>query len=256
MKLTVLGNWSPYPAADGACSGYLIEGDGTKILLECGNGIVGKLHKHCKAWDLDAVIVSHLHADHCGDLAPLRYAINAGFLYKYRKDKLPVFITGQPSEKLQPLLKFNDCLRFYYFEDITDTITEYGTIKKQKIKNLQVEFFKVKHSIPAYAVAVTAMKKRIVYSADTEYIPELESFAFGADLFLCEASVLEKDMDYARGKHLVTKQAGELAKKAEVKKFLPTHFFPEYEIETIKKEVEEGFGGEVHLPQIGESYEI
>ena len=73
MRLTVLGNWSPYPAAGGACSGYLLEAEDTKILLECGNGITGKLHEYYQAWDLDAIIISHhqLSLKALYDLQPL-----------------------------------------------------------------------------------------------------------------------------------------------------------------------------------------
>ena len=76
MKLTVLGNNGPFPAAGGACSGYLvIEGD-KKILIDCGNGVLANLQKFIKLEEIDAVILTHLHSDHMSDMMVLRYAVH------------------------------------------------------------------------------------------------------------------------------------------------------------------------------------
>jgi len=76
MKLTVLGCCGPYPAAGGACSGYLLEEDGYRVLIDCGNGVLSRLQQHLKSWELEAVLLSHLHFDHTADLMVLRYALD------------------------------------------------------------------------------------------------------------------------------------------------------------------------------------
>ena len=80
MKLTILGKWSPYPPAGGACPGYLVEADGVRILLDCGSGVVSSLHRVGTAFDLNAIVISHLHPDHFTDIYPLRNELAYGRL--------------------------------------------------------------------------------------------------------------------------------------------------------------------------------
>ena len=78
MKLTILGKYGPYPAAGGACSGYLIEQGSTRVLIDCGNGVLSRLQQVCKIKDLSAIVLSHLHSDHMADMLVLRYALEIG----------------------------------------------------------------------------------------------------------------------------------------------------------------------------------
>src|SRR5690349_23876920 len=86
MRLTVLGKSPSWQDADGACSGYLIEEDGTSILLDCGNGVFSKLRRFRDYTRIDAVVISHLHADHFLDLVPFSYALT----YAPRQQPTPV----------------------------------------------------------------------------------------------------------------------------------------------------------------------
>ena len=70
MRLTVLGKSPAWQDAGGACSGYLLEEAGTALLIDCGNGVFGKLRERIDYVDVDAVVISHLHADHFLDLVP------------------------------------------------------------------------------------------------------------------------------------------------------------------------------------------
>ena len=78
VRITVLGKSPAWQDADGACSGYLVEGGGQRVLLDCGPGVFAKLRRFVDYIDVDAVVISHLHADHILDLVPfasgLRYA--------------------------------------------------------------------------------------------------------------------------------------------------------------------------------------
>ena len=75
MRLTVLGKSPSWQDAGGACSGYLIEEDGSAVLLDCGNGVFSKLRRYRDYTAIDAVLISHLHADHFLDLVPFSYAL-------------------------------------------------------------------------------------------------------------------------------------------------------------------------------------
>ena len=90
MKLTVVGCSGSFPSAESACSSYLVEADGFRLLLDMGNGALGELQRHCGLYDLDAIFLSHLHADHCIDMC-------AYFVARYyrhdggRCDPIPVY---------------------------------------------------------------------------------------------------------------------------------------------------------------------
>ena len=68
MRMTVYGNNATCPEADGACSCFLIEAEGRRILLDMGNGSLAKLQKDVDLAALDLIAISHLHFDHFGDL--------------------------------------------------------------------------------------------------------------------------------------------------------------------------------------------
>ena len=86
MQITVLGKSPSWQDADGACSGYLVEEDGACLLLDCGNGVFSKLRRFRDYVDIDAVVISHLHADHFLDLVPFAYALT----YAPRQQPVPV----------------------------------------------------------------------------------------------------------------------------------------------------------------------
>ncbi|MCA1682851.1 MAG: MBL fold metallo-hydrolase, partial [Actinobacteria bacterium] len=82
MQITVLGKSPSWQDVDGACSGYLVEEAGAAIVLDCGNGVFGKLRRYRDYCAIDAVVISHLHADHFLDLVPFAYALT----YTPRRD--------------------------------------------------------------------------------------------------------------------------------------------------------------------------
>jgi ribonuclease BN (tRNA processing enzyme) len=78
IRLTVLGKSPSWQDCDGACSGYLAEVAGQRLLIDCGNGVFAKLRRHAAYEAVDAVVVSHVHADHILDLVPFAYALTYG----------------------------------------------------------------------------------------------------------------------------------------------------------------------------------
>src|SRR5438045_3116411 len=86
MRLTVLGKSPSWQDADGACSGYLVEDGDSCALVDCGNGVFSKLRRFRDYATVDAVVVSHLHADHFLDLVPYSYALT----YAPRRPPVPI----------------------------------------------------------------------------------------------------------------------------------------------------------------------
>ena len=88
MKVTVIGFWAAYPAAGGATSGYLFESDGYTMLLDCGSAVVSRLGTVMNINDLDSVLISHFHSDHCADLRCLQHAVHIQLQLGHRKKDL------------------------------------------------------------------------------------------------------------------------------------------------------------------------
>ena len=100
VRITVLGKSPSWQDIDGACSGYLIEDGDTALLLDCGNGVFSKLRRFIDYVDVDAVVLSHLHADHFLDLVPFSYALT----YAPRQQPVPVHRWNGTDDPAHPVL--------------------------------------------------------------------------------------------------------------------------------------------------------
>ena len=70
MRLTVVGCSPAWPNPGGAQSGYLVESNGGSALLDCGPGVLARLRSGETSLDPDAIVITHFHLDHWGDLVP------------------------------------------------------------------------------------------------------------------------------------------------------------------------------------------
>ncbi len=245
MKLTILGCYGPYPKAGGACSGYLLEDEDTKILIDCGNGVLSKLFYHCDDLDkLDAIFISHLHPDHMSDLMILRYSIFIKKMFGKLNKSIPVYLPANPIEDYERIQ--------YHDTFILNTINEETEIY---IKNIKVNFKKTNHSVECYAMSFKKDGRKFVYSGDTKYFNELIDFVDESHLFLCEANILHKDMT-ENVPHLSGKQAAEIALKAGAEKIILTHLLPEINIDDLFKEAKEVFPHNIEIAEEGKSYII
>ena len=230
MKVTILGKYGPYPPAGGSCSGYLLEGENTKILLDCGNGVFNRLQKHIPHESLDAVVISHLHWDHVADLFIFRYAVERSLVLGKRKRPLEVYTLTEPWE-VYSFLPFLDAV------DIK-SLNRYGDIKLGEFK---LTFLPTVHSKPCCAVKVEKEGKTMVYSGDTEYFEGLIDFVGSSHLFLCEANFLARDLNLNRSNHLASFQAAQIAREGGVKSLKLTHLHPENPVEEVLSEALEEF---------------
>lgn len=244
MKITVLGNNGPYPRAGGACSGYLLETEHTKILLDCGNGTLSRLQQKINIFaDLDMIILTHLHSDHISDALVLKYALGIRNI-KGAQKSIPLYAPNEPKgdfEKLQ-----------YHNAYELKTIEESMEISH---KGLSIKFKRMDHPVECYGLQVIDKNKKFVYSGDTRSCEAILELADKADLLLCEAGLLEKDKT-ATTAHLSAKEAGEIGAKCQVKKLLLTHFWPEYDLEEIYKEAKTTYEGDLELSKEMESYVV
>jgi len=259
----VLGKSPSWQDAGGACSGYLIEAGETTVLLDCGNGVFGKLRDRVDYTDVDAVLISHLHADHFLDLVPFSYAL----IYSPRQQPVPVHIWEGTDEPARPRLiappnareTFRRVVGAWGNEDLIESafrLEEYSAGDEVEVGGIRASFHPVPHFIEAFAVKVTAPDSgTLVYSADTRPGEELVDVARDADLLLVEATLPRPERTGQRG-HLTPEEAGEHAKRAGVKRVVITHLSDELGDDWAREEAERGFGDTVFVAQEGATYDV
>jgi len=230
VYLSVLGCYGPYPPAGGACSGYLLEKEGFRVLLDCGNGVLSRLQDFIHLWELDAVVISHHHGDHTSDLNILRYALDAACRRGQRKEPLPLYAPPEPEEEFE---------RLHYKNIYRPIPLEAGSLLQ--IGPFKFDFLPTVHSTPCLAMRVESNPCTLVYSGDSEYFPLMAEFAHGADLFLCEAGYLEEEAGCRFPNHTSASQAGLLASAAEVGRLVLTHLSPGGDRAEFERRARENF---------------
>jgi ribonuclease BN (tRNA processing enzyme) len=264
VRITVLGKSPAWQDANGACSGYLIEDEGTFMLLDCGNGVFGKLRAHVDFVDVSAVVLSHLHADHFLDLVPYAYALH----YHPRQQPVPVHRwegTDTPARpKLYGPQGTKDVFRQvcgalnaeFLVEDAFD-VCQYDPADVLEIGPLKVRFHHVPHFIPAWAVEVTSASGggRFTFGADNAPCDELVEFARGTDLLMVEATLPRPERTGMRG-HMTPAEAGEHGRRAGAQRLVITHFSDDLDEAWVRDEAARGFGGEVTVAREGATFTV
>lgn len=228
VKVTVLGKYGPFPAASGACSGYLVQEGNTRVLVDCGNGVLSRLQQICPIDKLSAIIISHLHSDHMSDMLVLRYALdilNARGLRELQP--LPVYVPETPKEEYERL----------FFKNVFEIHTICDGMQLQ-IEGLSFYFQEMTHPVQSFGIKVTGGNKVLVYTGDTNYNERLESFVCGADLLIADAGLLERDKTGPNVPHLTAREVGLIAAKAGVKQLMLTHIWPWYDESDILAEAQ------------------
>jgi ribonuclease BN (tRNA processing enzyme) len=264
MKLTVLGKSPSWQDAGGACSGYLLEEEGTAILIDCGNGVFGKLRERIDYVDVDAVVISHLHADHFLDLVPFAYALT----YAPRQQPVPVDrwpgtdCPACPELHVPPGARdtFRRVVGAWGNEDLIENafeLREYDPAAELEIGPVKVRFQPVPHFTETFAMSLSSQNGsgRIVYGADSSPTDALTEFATGADLILVEATLPRPERTGVRG-HLTPGEAGEHARACGAKRLVLVHISDELDASWAKREAEEAFGGPVEVAAEGATYEV
>ncbi len=238
LTITSIGYWGAYPGADAATSSFLLELEGIHVLIDCGSGVLQNLQAYIQPDELDAVVITHYHADHVADLGCLQYAIRVSQSMGEQSGPLPIY--GHDEDDGCEALTYRTHTVFRPY-------TEGQSIT---IGSLSFDFFKAYHTEPSFAIRVSAGKSVAVFSGDTAYHPKVVEAARQADLFYCESSLFNSFRGMVEG-HLTAGEAGRIAKEAGVKELVLTHL-PHYgnHLDLVKESAEE-FKGPVSLNKAG-----
>jgi ribonuclease BN (tRNA processing enzyme) len=252
MRLTVIGCSGSYPGPDSSASCYLVEaeqgGRTWRLLLDLGNGALGSLQKYADATAIDAVLLSHLHADHCLDLCG--YYV----MRKYHPEgALPRIPVWGPVDTARRMAKAYDLDEDPGMSEEFE-FTSYGNTAV-RIGPFTVTAREVVHPVTAYALRVEADGAVLAYSGDTGVCHGLEDAARGADLFLCEASFMEGAPN-PPDLHLTGVEAGRTATASDARRLVLTHIPPWHDPDKVLAEAEGAFDGPVELAVPGATYDV
>lgn len=251
----MLGKSPAWQDAGGACSGYLVDDDGTAVLLDCGNGVFAKLRRRLRYADVDAVVISHLHADHFLDLVPFSYALTYGTGRPGPGAPRPALHAPPGARKL-----FRRVTGAWGSEDLIEgafELREYEADERLAIGSMRVRFHPVPHFVATHAVefASTAGGGRFTFGADSRPSDGLVEFARGTDLLLIESTLPQPEADGDRG-HLTAAEAGEHGRRAGAARLVLTHHSDELDPDELRRAAEESFGRPVELAAEGAVYEV
>jgi ribonuclease BN (tRNA processing enzyme) len=203
VKVTVVGCSPAWPNAGGAQSGYLIEGAG-RLLLDCGPGVLARLRSSNGGWpNVDAIVITHFHLDHWGDLVP--WTFGAAFGPGREAPKPELWLPPGGSGRLRQLggqLSFTDQLEHAF------QLREYRAEDAFSAGGFDVTPVRLAHYEElTFGMRVSDGTHTVAYSGDTAPTPRLADLARDADVFLCEATLA--DPEPAERGHLTAGEAND-----------------------------------------------
>src|SRR5260370_35501641 len=181
MQLTVIGCAGRFPGPDSPASSYLVEADGFRMLLDLGNGALGVLQRHIGLFAIDAICLSHLHGDHCLDMAS--YWVARTYAPDGPKPMIPVYGPAGTAERLagaQGRSIAREMSPAFAFETLTPGASRIGPFA--------IPVDHMNHPAETFALRLRRGCPRLATAADTGESAALVRLARGADLLLCEAS--------------------------------------------------------------------
>jgi ribonuclease BN (tRNA processing enzyme) len=248
LQLVVVGSSSAAPRPGRACSSYLVRTLRAAVVLDLGNGALGKLQLAIDYRQLDAIVVSHLHGDHFLDVIPLRFALKRR--PSLRDRRLPLWLPpggAQMLRQLCGLLTGSDGAAF--LDEVFD-VREYDPAGQLQIGDARLTFAPARHYIPAYAIRAACDGASIVYSADTAPCRSVVELGRGASLFLCEATLGLGSEEEPRG-HSSAYEAGAMAQRAGVERLVLTHYSAADSADALVAAARERFEGPVLAAEDG-----
>lgn len=245
MLLTVLGTATPYPRPDDPCSGYLLQGEPaahggrTTVWIDAGTGTFAELQRRITLDQLDAIVISHRHADHSADLLVAYYALR--FSEHRPSGPIPLIAPEGMLDRLAAYLGPNSV-------DELPRVFEHRPMSgfgDARIGSLSLSWGPVQHGVPAFGLTVEEGGRRFAYSGDSAPCLSLEEIGERADLFLVEAGY-ETVPDGVPAHH-TPEDAGRTAAAAGAARLVLTHRAETVTGEQARVRASAHFDGEIDV---------
>ncbi len=244
--ITILGSGTCVPSPDRHACSALIRAGNTTIMLDIGPGIMGQLvKKGVHITDIDYILLSHFHVDHCADLAPFIFATKyAGF----SREKPLTLMGGTGIRTLYA--KLDDAYGGNL--EMPEGMLNIIELDRQGCmavgtEDIQLSWATAHHKPESRAYRFADLTGfSCVYSGDTDYCPALIDLAKEADILICESAMPD---ELKVPGHCTPSLAGEMATRAGVEKLVLTHLYPECDNVDIVTQCRSVFDGEIIIAQ-------
>jgi ribonuclease BN (tRNA processing enzyme) len=241
MRMTVLGGCGAWPAAGQACSGYLVEHDGFRVVVDPGYATLPRLLERVAADGVDAVLISHGHPDHCADLHPL---LRARVLGAGAPPALPIHALPGAADRVLALDEPGTLESAY-------AVSEFTAGESFEVGPFRVDTWPLPHYVPNAGMRLAAGGQVLAYTGDTGPSRAIVELARDADLFLAEASFPER-VPAAAARYLSSaRQAGEAATVAGAGRLLLTHLLPGTVPDLAENAARGAYGGDITVARGG-----
>jgi ribonuclease BN (tRNA processing enzyme) len=253
MHLIALGGSAAWPNPGQGCSSYLARSGDTSVLLDCGPNTLLELRRHIDFTTIDAVVISHCHADHILDLVPFRYGLTYGPVRASRR--IPIWLPPGGSERLDRLgdaFEGQNETHLTFWNDVFD-MREYDPGQTLAVGDLTISFAPTQHFIECYATRVESSDgASIVYASDTGSAAPILNLARGAGLLIAEATLRDHgDTSESERGHLTPEDAGQFAADSGVGMLLLTHLWSERPEAEVVNAAASRFGGDIFVSRPG-----
>lgn len=244
-----MGSSCSIPRPGRACSSYLLEGANRAVLADLGSGAFANLRRYREPESLDAIVISHMHADHFIDVVPMRYALKYGDRSNDRR--VPIYLPPGGEATLRALVgAFARETGDDFLGEVFD-IRTYDPRAVLALGELAVRFAPTSHYITTFALRFESGATSFVYSADTAPDEGVVKLATAADAFLCESTLsVAGEAERPRG-HSSAREAGAMAARAGAARLLLTHYPASADVRELEASARAGFAGPVHVVDDG-----
>ena len=251
MRLTVLGSGAACPPAGTNSSGYLLEDDGQALLLDCGHGIASAVLRVRPQFDIDHILITHMHADHFIDVIPLRFRVTRD-MGGIRDRRVQLHLPPGGTDALHQVMR-----AVSFPEDFcanTFNVREYAPNDVLELGALRIRFAPAEHYIPAWSIRVDGQGS-LAYTGDTAPTDDVVELARNCDLFVAEGTLSEPETGPVRG-HLTPEQAASMACAADARRMLLTHFWYGTDLTETERRATAVFPGPLGIASDGLSCDV
>lgn len=241
MRITVLGGCGAWPSAGESCSGFLVEHEGFRLVMDLGYAAFPRLLEHVAPHEVDAALFSHGHPDHCADLNPL---LRARALAGTPPPALPLHA---PPGELAAVLALDRPGML----DRAHRLHEFEPGERFAIGPFEVATRLLPHSRPDAGIRLEGGGRSLVYTGDTGPTDAIAELARGADLLIAEATFAEQVPEDLAGELSSAREAGEHAARAGVGRLLLTHLWPGSEPSAFIAAARRAWDGKIAIAESG-----